>query len=176
MPKTKLSLIAGTALALSLGADIHLAAAAEADTANKTVGVEELVVTAEKRPENIQDVPMSVSAFSGDSLTRSNIANIADLSRFTPSVSIQSSTNNRNSSITMRNVGTAGTNPGTDQDVGIFIDGVYMQVAGPVYSELTDISTVEILRGPQGTLYGRNTPVGAINITSNAPSIQPNIA
>jgi iron complex outermembrane receptor protein len=146
------------------------AAALAADGPSTTVGVEELIVTAEKRPENIQDVPMSVSAFSGDSLAKSNIANIAELSRFTPSVSIQSSTNNRNSSVTMRNVGTSGTNPGTDQDVGIFIDGVYMQVAGPVYSELTDISTVEILRGPQGTLYGRNTPVGAINITSKAPT------
>jgi iron complex outermembrane receptor protein len=138
--------------------------------AGKTVGVEELVVTAEKRPENIQDVPMSISAFSGDTIAKNNITNIADLSRFTPSVSIQSSTNNRNSSVTMRNVGTSGTNPGTDQDVGIFIDGVYVQVAGPVYSELTDISTVEILRGPQGTLYGRNTPVGAINVTTKAPT------
>ncbi|MGZ3402201.1 MAG: TonB-dependent receptor [Phenylobacterium sp.] len=147
-------------------------AAMAADAPTPTVGVEELIVTAEKRPENIQDVPMSVSAFSGDTLAKNNIANIADLSRFTPSVSIQSSTNNRNSSITMRNVGTSGTNPGTDQDVGVFIDGVYVQVAGPVYSELTDISTVEILRGPQGTLYGRNTPVGAINVTTKAPTSQ----
>ena len=171
MSNTKLSLIAGTALVLSLGVSAGGAYAADA-AASKTVGVEELVITAEKRPENIQDVPMSVSAFSGDTIVKNNIANVAELTRFTPSVTIQSSTNNRNSSISMRNVGTSGTNPGTDQDVGIFIDGVYVQVAGPVFSELADISTVEILRGPQGTLYGRNTPVGAINVTTKAPTQQ----
>ncbi len=145
-------------------------AAALAADADKAVGVEEVVVTALKRPENIQDVPMSVSAFSGEQLAKANISTVAEVSRFVPSLSIQQSTNNRNSSIILRNVGTSGTNPGTDQDVGVFIDGVYVQVAGPVYSELSDISTVEVLRGPQGTLYGRNTPVGAINITTRAPT------
>lgn len=134
------------------------------------VGLEEVIVTAQKRPENIQDVPLSVSAFSGEQLERANLSTVADVARFVPSLSIQQSNNNRNSSVIIRNVGTSGTNPGTDQDVGVFIDGVYVQVAGPVYSELTDISTVEVLRGPQGTLYGRNTPVGAINITTRAPS------
>lgn len=131
--------------------------------------VQEVIVTAQKRPENVQSVPMSISAFSGDSLVKNNITTVADLTRFTPSVTITSSTNNRNSSIAIRNVGTSGTNPGTDQDVGVFIDGVYVQLAGPIFSELSDISTVEILRGPQGTLYGRNTPVGAVNITTKAP-------
>jgi iron complex outermembrane receptor protein len=159
----------GTALALSLAANVHGVRAA--DAAPPTVGVEEVIVTAEKRPENIQDVPMSVTAFSGDQLAKANLNTVADVARFVPGLSINQSNNNRNSSIIMRNVGTAGTNPGTDQDVGVFIDGVYVQVAGPVYSELSDISTVEILRGPQGTLYGRNTPVGAINITTRAPSM-----
>ncbi|WP_293453459.1 TonB-dependent receptor [Phenylobacterium sp.] len=146
-----------------------LAAPAVASAA-ETVGVEEVIVTAQKRPENVQDVPMSISAISGDQLEKANISTVADVSRFVPSLSIQQSTNNRNSSIVLRNVGTSGTNPGTDQDVGVFVDGVYVQVAGPVYSELSDISTVEVLRGPQGTLYGRNTPVGAINITTRAPT------
>lgn len=160
--KALLASVAGLALAAPF--------AASAADAAKGVGVEELVVTALKRPENVQDVPMSVSAFSGDQLAKANISTVAEVSRFVPSLSIQQSTNNRNSSINLRNVGTSGTNPGTDQDVGVFIDGVYVQVAGPVYSELSDISTVEVLRGPQGTLYGRNTPVGAINITTRAPT------
>jgi iron complex outermembrane receptor protein len=165
--------MAGTALALSLASHgVYAAGAAETAAEAKTVGVEELIVTAEKRPENVQDVPMSVSAFSGDQIAKANIANVAELSRFVPGLSINQSNNNRNSSIVMRNVGTSGTNPGTDQDVGVFLDGVYIQVAGPVYSELTDIATVEVLRGPQGTLYGRNTPVGAINITTKAPTSQ----
>lgn len=167
MASRSMSLMAGTALALSLG--VHAANAAAPPAAAE---VETIIVTAEKRPENIQDVPMSVSAFSGDQMVKNNIANVADLARFVPGVSINIANNNRNSSIVMRNVGTAGTNPGTDQDVGVFLDGVYIQVAGPVYSELADISTVEVLRGPQGTLYGRNTPVGAINITTKAPTAQ----
>lgn len=146
-----------------------MATAGVARAADEAPTIETVIVTAQKRPENIQDVPMAVSAFSGTTLEKIGITNVAELSRFTPSLSIQSSTNNRTSSIIMRNVGTSGLNPGTDQDVGVFIDGVYVQVAGPVYSELTDVSTVEILRGPQGTLYGRNTPVGAINLTTRAP-------
>jgi iron complex outermembrane receptor protein len=161
-------LLLTTAALLALAAP----AVAQAAEADKGVGVEEVVVTAQKRPENIQSVPMSVSAFSGDQLAKANISTVAEISRFVPSLSIQQSTNNRNSSIILRNVGTSGTNPGTDQDVGVFIDGVYVQVAGPVYSELSDISTLEVLRGPQGTLYGRNTPVGAINITTRAPTNQ----
>jgi iron complex outermembrane receptor protein len=164
----QLSLLAGTAIVLSFGA--RATQAADAAAQPRTAEVETVIVTAEKRPENVQDVPMSVSAFSGDQLAKANIATVAEVSRFVPGLAINQSNNNRNSSIIMRNVGTPGTNPGTDQDVGVFIDGVYVQVAGPVYSELTDISTVEVLRGPQGTLYGRNTPVGAINVTTRAPS------
>ena len=136
-------------------------------------GVETVVVTAEKRAENIQKVGLSISAFNGDQLEEDNVASAADLSGYVPSLNINSANNNRNSQILIRNVGTSGTNPGTEQDVGVFIDGVYVPVAGPIYGELTDVSTVEILRGPQGTLYGRNTPVGAINITTRAPSQTP---
>ena len=170
MRTEKLRLLVGTALALNLGAGAHIAWADDAAVKASAGGVEELIVTAQKRPENVQDVPMSVSAFSGDQLQKANLATVADATRFAPSVAVTASTNNRNASIIMRNVGTSGTNPGTDQDVGVFIDGVYVQVAGPVFSELADISTVEILRGPQGTLYGRNTPVGAINVTTRAPT------
>jgi len=133
-------------------------------------GVETVVVTAEKRPENVQNVGMSISAFSGDTLAKNNINSVADLAGFVPSLAINQSNNNRNSQIIIRNVGTSGTNPGTEADVGVFLDGVFIPVAGPIYNEITDISTVEVLRGPQGTLYGRNTPVGAINITTKAPT------
>ncbi len=132
--------------------------------------VETIVVTAEKRSQDIQKVGMSISAFSGEQLETANISSAAGLSGLVPSLSINQANNNRNSQIIIRNVGTSGTNAGTEPDVGVFIDGVYIPVAGPIYGELTDISTVEVLRGPQGTLYGRNTPVGAINITTRAPS------
>jgi iron complex outermembrane receptor protein len=167
---------AGGRLVLMLGASLATlagalcAAPAQAAAAASGPTIEEVVVTAEKRPENVQSVGMSISAFSGSQIEKQNISNAADLARFVPSLSVNQANNNRNSEISIRNVGTAGTNPGTEPDVGVFIDGVYVPVAGPIYGELTDISTVEVLRGPQGTLYGRNTPMGAINITTRAPS------
>lgn len=158
-------LLATTALMGGLGL---APAALAADAANTEV--ETLIVTANKRPENIQEVPMSVSAVSGDYLEKAGITNATELSRFVPSVAITQSNNNRNTSVFVRGIGTSGTNPGIESSVGIFIDGVYILAAGPIQGNLQDISTVEVLRGPQGTLYGRNTPVGAINITSRAPT------
>ncbi|MBS0473239.1 MAG: TonB-dependent receptor [Proteobacteria bacterium] len=152
--------------ALALSGALVTAQPAHADA------IETVVVTAEKRPENVQNVGMSISAFSGKQLEDAHITNVADLGGSVPSLNFTLSNNNRNSSVVIRNVGTSGTNPGTEPDVGVFIDGVFIPVAGPIYSELTDVSTVEVLRGPQGTLYGRNTPVGALNITTKAPSDQ----
>ena len=145
-------------------------ALAQADTEVASGGIETVVVTAEKREQNIQSVGMSISAFSGDMLEQNNISSVAELASYVPGLQITQSNNNRNSQIIIRNVGTSGTNPGTEPDVGVFLDGVFIPVAGPIYSEVTDIATVEVLRGPQGTLYGRNTPVGAVNVTTRAPT------
>ena len=158
-------LLATTALTLGMGA--ALPALAQEGASNE---VETLIVTAGKRAENIQDVPMSVTAVSGDYLEKTGIGNVSELSKFIPSVIIAQSNNNRNTSVFVRGIGTSGTNPGIESSVGIFIDGVYIVAAGPIQGNLQDISTVEVLRGPQGTLYGRNTPVGAINITSREPT------
>jgi outer membrane receptor protein involved in Fe transport len=140
------------------------------DAGASSGGIETVTVTAEKREQNIQSVGMSISAFSGDMLEQNNITSVADLATFVPGLQITQANNNRNSQIIIRNVGTSGTSPGTEPDVGVFLDGVFIPVAGPIYSEVTDIATVEVLRGPQGTLYGRNTPVGAVNVTTRAPT------
>lgn len=160
---------------LMLGASAVVLAAPElarAQTAASTTSnqVETLIVTATKRAEDIQDVPMSVSAVSGSTLERAGIANFTEAARQIPSVQIVQSNNNRNSTVFIRGIGSSGTNPGIEASVGIFIDGVYMPAAGPIQSNLQDISAIEVLRGPQGTLYGRNTAVGAINITTREPS------
>ncbi|MEQ1517887.1 MAG: TonB-dependent receptor plug domain-containing protein, partial [Usitatibacteraceae bacterium] len=130
----------------------------------------EIIVTAGKRPENIQDVPMSVSALSGDALEQRGINNIAQLQSYVPSLRFVTSNTARNSGVFMRGIGQNGTNQGIEPSVGVFLDGVYLPIPGPLQGNLRDISTVEVLRGPQGTLYGRNTPVGAININTRAPS------
>jgi iron complex outermembrane receptor protein len=157
---------------LLLGAAMAMLAAAPA-AAQEGSEVETVVVTAQKRAENIQDVPMAVSAVSGDQIEKRGVTSVTELARFLPSVQITQSNNNRNTTIFVRGVGTSGTNPGIEASVGVFLDGVYLPAAGPIQVNLQDISSLEVLRGPQGTLYGRNTPVGAINMTTRAPQQAP---
>ncbi len=157
---------------LAMGSAPQLAHAAPADAA-KAAEVETLIVTATKRSEDIQDVPMSVSAVSGASLERAGIVNFSEVARQLPSVQFVASNNNRNTTILVRGIGSSGTNPGIEPSVGIFLDGVFMPAAGPIQSNIQDIASVEVLRGPQGTLYGRNTPVGAINMVTRDPSSAP---
>jgi iron complex outermembrane receptor protein len=164
-----------SAIALSAGMSISAANAQTAPVTPEiqdTGAIETVVVTAEKRSENVQDVGMSISAFSGDQLENRGITSMTDLAKFVPGLNILQTNNNRNSTIQIRGIGTAGSNPGIEPDVGVFVDGVYMAAAGSIQQNLLDISTVEVLRGPQGTLYGRNTPVGAVNINTRAPTQQ----
>jgi iron complex outermembrane receptor protein len=152
------------------------AAASQPDTSNQpdaSTQVETIIVTAEKRAENVQDVPASVTAFSGAQLEQANIVSASDLSRFVPSFNVFTANDNRNSTIVIRNLGTSGTNPGIEPDAGLYLDGVYIPAASAVLADLQDISTVEVLRGPQGTLYGRNTAVGALDINTRAPTQTP---
>jgi len=157
---------------LLLGAAAALLCAAPA-AAQDATEVETIVVTAQKRAEDIQDVPMAVSAISGDQIEKRGVTSVTELARFLPSVQITQSNNNRNTTVFIRGVGTSGTNPGIEASVGLFLDGVYLPAAGPIQVNLQDIASIEVLRGPQGTLYGRNTPVGAINMTTRAPQQAP---
>ena len=134
-------LLATTALTLGMGA--ALPALAQEGASNE---VETLIVTAGKRAENIQDVPMSVTAVSGDYLEKTGIGNVSELSKFIPSVIIAQSNNNRNTSVFVRGIGTSGTNPGIESSVGIFIDGVYIVAAGPIQGNLSKFSAVRRAR------------------------------
>lgn len=131
--------------------------------------LDEIVVTAQKRPESVQDVPISISAFRGEDLENMGVRDLTELSAFVPSFSIDQSNNLRNTTISIRGIGTTGANPSIEPSVGLFVDGVFMPASAMSAGELSDIATVEVLRGPQGTLYGRNTPVGALNITTRRP-------
>lgn len=164
MDRTKLTgLLCCSVSALALVATPS--SAADSDTT-----VDAVIVTATKRAENIQDVPLSVSAVSGKDLERRGIQDVAELSQFVPSLRIARSNSARNSAIYIRGIGATGNNQGVEPSIGIFLDGVYLPIPLPIFSNLRDISTVEVLRGPQGTLYGRNTPVGAININTRQPT------
>jgi iron complex outermembrane receptor protein len=132
--------------------------------------IEEIIVTAQKRTESVQDVPISITAFSGDDLEARGLHDVQGLAKFVPNFDMPSSNNMRNVSLRIRGIGSRGTNAGIESSVGAFLDGVYMPTGAMAFGELLDIQSFEILRGPQGTLYGRNTPVGALNVTTRKPS------
>ena len=135
--------------------------------------IEEIVVTAQKRTESVQDVPISITAISGEDLVRRGLNDMQDVARAVPNFDLPASNNMRNVSIRIRGIGSTGTNPGIENSVGTFLDGLYMPAGAMSFGELSDIQTIEILRGPQGTLYGRNTPIGALNVTTLKPSNEP---
>ncbi len=131
--------------------------------------VDDIIVTAQKRAENLQDVPVAVSAVTGKTLENKRILDLLDLSNATPGLQIKSDDNGANPRIFIRGVGVNDFNPATASAVGIYSDGVY--VGSPLAQRFAffDLQQAEVLRGPQGTLYGRNTTGGAVNITSRKP-------
>lgn len=130
-----------------------------------------IIVTATRRASDIQDVPLAVTAITPAALERQGIVNIKDLASVAPGFNIQSSqTETQGTSIRIRGVGTTGNNIGLESAVGVFIDGVYQSRPGVALGELVDIESIELLRGPQGTLFGRNVTAGALNISTRKPN------
>ncbi len=141
-------------------------------TANSDELLEEIVVTATKRASDLQSVPIAVSAITDAALRSAGAEDFRDIQRLDPNLNFVGSQSNLNTtSIRIRGVGTTGNNTGFESSVGVFIDGVYQSRPGIALSELVDIEQVEILRGPQGTLFGRNTSAGAINIKTKLAAI-----
>ena len=146
-----------------------------ADPAASTAGQgNEILVTARRREEAVQDVPIAISVVSGDELERTGTYNVARLTQVQPSVQLYS-TNPRNTSANIRGLGSPFglTNDGIEQGVGIYIDQVYNGRIAAATLDFLDVERLEVLRGPQGTLYGKNTTAGAINITTRPPSFTP---
>ncbi|MGB1088973.1 MAG: TonB-dependent receptor, partial [Alphaproteobacteria bacterium] len=129
-------------------------------------GLEEIIVTAQKRKESIKEVPLSVSAISGETIKDLNIEDLNDLSRHTPNLKVQAS--GIFNFIYIRGLG-SGLNAGFEQSVGLFIDGMYYGRNHYLTTAFLDLEQVEVLRGPQGTLFGKNTIAGALNITTGTP-------
>lgn len=143
---------------------------APAVTTAEERAIEEIVVTATKREASIQDVPIAVSAFTGEDLNARGVTDLYGLQEVSPSISIYNSNSNSGAaSVRIRGVGTTGNNPGLESAVGTFIDGVYRSRFGQAMGDLVDVERVEVLRGPQGTLFGKNTSAGAINIITKKP-------
>ena len=141
-------------------------------TEEETVALEEIIVTANRREQSLQEVAISVSAFTSEFFKNSGTHNLKQLEQYTPSLKIAAVQDSRSTSIRIRGIGSIGSNAGIDPSVGMFIDGVYQGRAGMSIADFMDIERIEVLRGPQGTLYGKNTAAGALSIYSKAPSDQ----
>lgn len=133
-------------------------------------GLEDIVVTAQKRVQNLQDVPIAVTAFSGETLERTGVFNVQSFQFLAPSFSFGQSTGRRGSGLNMRGVGTVSFSDGVEQSVGTVIDGVVMGRQAQAMTDFFDLERVEILRGPQGTLFGRSTSAGVVNIVTRNPT------
>ena len=142
-------------------ADAPDASANEADSGD-------IVVTAQKRAENVQDVPISIAAFSGETLEKNNVVNLEGLGKVTPNLSIAKGAQTSYVRLAVRGIGAA-SNTTVEPSVAVFLDGAYVPRVGAVISSMLDMESVEVLRGPQGTLFGRNASVGAVSFHTARP-------
>lgn len=166
--------LATSASAIALGLAAPTSALAQAGEAAQAGGLDEVVVTARKRAENLQDTPISISATTGAQLDDRGVTLITGISNYTPNLVLQNVPSNSgitsNAAVYIRGIGQSDFAPTVEPGVGIYVDGVYLgRSVGGVF-DLLDIEQVEVLRGPQGTLFGRNTIGGAVSITTAKPT------
>jgi iron complex outermembrane receptor protein len=172
-----LSGVATSALAQAAApaATEHAVAAADAEAEADPAGasVAELTVTARRREETVQSVPLAISVVGGDRIDSTGAFNVGRLQQLTPTLQYYS-TNPRNTAVNIRGLGVPFglTSDGFEQGVGFYIDDVYNARVATATFDFLDVSRIEVLRGPQGTLYGKNTTAGAVNITTNQPTFE----
>ncbi|HEX7873006.1 MAG TPA: TonB-dependent receptor [Sphingobium sp.] len=173
-----LALLAGTALPLSLGA-VATAHAQTPSTAPEQASADaqpapsdggDIVVTARFRNESLQNVPIAISVVSGSTAASRNLNNIQDIAATVPTLDFRNGASNKDRNIFIRGVGTITTSPGVESSVSTVVDGVVLVRPGQATLDLMDLERLEVLRGPQGTLFGKNASAGVINIVSKAPT------
>ena len=131
-----------------------------------------IIVTATRRAQDVQDIPLAVTAIAPQQLEAQRVVNIQQISALAPSFTAsQAQLASGSVVLRVRGIGTTSNNIGFESAVGIFIDGAYQSRPGVALSEFVDVERVEVLRGPQGTLFGRNTSAGALNITNKRPDV-----
>jgi iron complex outermembrane receptor protein len=158
------------ALALSACMTIGLSANGQEVQKKEKQGFETITVTAQKRVENLNEVPIAVSVLREDQINSAFSANIEGLQALVPSVSFRKGNTTRNSAITIRGVGTISFSVAAEPSVSTVVDGVVLGRSGQAFVDLYDLERIEVLRGPQGTLFGKNASAGVVNITTKRPS------
>jgi iron complex outermembrane receptor protein len=139
------------------------------ETAEAEPDAGEIIVTATQRASPLSDVPVAVTAVTGEALQNSGATDIRALNQLSPSLLVSSTFTESGAVARIRGIGTVGDNPGLESSVGVFIDGVYRNRSGVGLTELGPVERIEVLRGPQGTLFGRNTSAGLINVVTARP-------
>ena len=164
------------AVAFGQGALAQGATQAAAEASKNPAGesangmVDEVIVTAQKRAQNLQDVPIVVTVVSAQQLQDAGVRDIKDLAVVTPGLNVTASTSDANTTARIRGIGTIGDNPGLESSVGVVIDGIYRSRTGVAFGDLGELERVEVLKGPQGTLFGKNTSAGVLNVITKRPS------
>ena len=149
-----------------------LSVAAAAETALSAPALEEVVVTAQKKEASLQDTPIALDAFGEDALEREGIANVGDLAANVPALTIQPfPINTTTLRIYIRGIGLIDAQITQDPPVGVYIDGGYIARSAALATDIADLTRIEVLRGPQGTLYGRNSTGGAVNLITRRPNV-----
>ena len=167
----KRGLFVGGALAVALGsASAAMAQTAVVDGAGETT-LGELVVTAQKRSERLQDVPVSVNVVSADALADSHISGLEQLQQLSPSLTFTPSANTRGQGLSVRGIGTLNFSDGVEPTVSVVLDGVVIGRSAGSFFDFNDVERIEVLRGPQGMLFGKNAAAGVINIVTARPNL-----
>lgn len=134
-------------------------------------GLQEIIVTAQKREQSLQDVPIAVTALGEDALAANRVASVTDLTGLAPGMVVaESSGGQKIPFFIMRGANSAGLVPGSDKQVSLYLDGVYLGSARGSIFDLPDVERIEVLRGPQGTLFGRNATAGAVSVSTRDPT------
>ena len=135
-----------------------------------SAALEEIFITAQKREQKISDVPIAVSVLGADEIDASFSNNLESLQALVPSLSLRTGNTNRNSALTVRGIGTISFSIGAEPSVSTVVDNVVLGRSGQAFADLYDLQRLEVLRGPQGTLFGKNASAGVVNIVSKAPT------
>jgi iron complex outermembrane receptor protein len=162
--------VVATATVLGVAANFCAAIVLAADSAD--AGLEAIIVTAQRREESVQDVGIAMSVLAGDSLAEKSITHVNDLQNATPSLQVEPAFGSSQPQFRLRGIGFIDYTSNNTSPVGVSLDGVAFALPIQTQGQLFDINRVEVLRGPQGTLYGRNTTGGEINFISNGPTAE----
>ena len=155
----------------AVGLAVSLTLLAGNAVAQEGEGLEEIVVTATKREQTLQDVPVAVTVTTVETLERAQIRTISDLQSIIPSLRVSQLQTSTQTNFIIRGFGNGANNPGIESSVGVFIDGVYRSRSAGAIGDFVDVERVEVLRGPQSTLFGQNASAGVISVVTQKPSL-----